>query len=669
MSSRRRFGTLRLKRNEMIPPVGGDHLGGSVRMVEKEAPPSQKRAGRSMRAGGADKLRSLLGEADIYIDPRQSMRLNIFKAGWFIPDNLDKDAGAIEAFDYYAEQPQVEAAHPPLKLVVSKSRESVRRRTVAVKMLRLKLESTALQERPELVVAYFSLYDKATKTYISEEAVIPLHALNTTNLEWVFGDLTNVEMSNALLVCRMYRLTTVKPEDPTRRTSIVASPSAGGPIVLKPFACCVWDGSMLLSDAPVRGRSPLYCAATEAQFAKLPEQIFTDPSDLVRMDDEQVTIIASYGERGEQVPIIRSIHLPRMGVEEPFHRLLLTIHWGKFAKGKKSAPRNIQIRAMICDLNGVSLDATGERGTIIGNPGSFVSSCSTSVIYHSNNPTFNEMLTLPLPPPENLDQYHVYIEISHCSSKGEEPEPFSFTFFQLYDVDKHNIAPDDTYTLRCFKYKHRDNFKNGTANIDEASIGQMSQDPKVQKRSRSAFSTLRGNFKANSLSNRSSGISVSSTQDMGSVDLSEYSMTIDENVILEEENPANEAIKKAQNSVYFLKLSGDEIMVTSRITSHLVSHNEVILDMSRWSRLSEAKVKRLLGALETLTNQEVEDHLQMLVSSLLELLESGMFGDEAFNSLLRVLSRVPYEAGEDVINRVDVPGIHLIVLDHIWYIT
>jgi hypothetical protein len=83
------------------------------------------------------------------------------------------------------------------------------------------------------------------------------------------------------------------------------------------------------------------------------------------------------------------------------------------------------------------------------------------VLYHHNNPTYNEQIIVRLPSPESLSKFHLYFEFRHCSSsleKDESSDCFSFTYMPLItdkvgDLDV--LIEDKVHVRPCFKYQYK----------------------------------------------------------------------------------------------------------------------------------------------------------------------------------------------------------------------
>lgn len=137
--------------------------------------------------------------------------------------------------------------------------------------------------------------------------------------------------------------------------------------------------------------------------------------------------------------------------------LFITLDRGEFERGGKSTPKNIEVTVMLKDSAGrVIPDCLCGASGIDSS-----SSYKSMLLYHNNQPSWNETLRLAVPI-EGFPTAHVLFGFSHCSTRDRtEPKLFGFSFIRLMEQSGATL-PDGTHDL--YVYKCDDLGKLATAN-------------------------------------------------------------------------------------------------------------------------------------------------------------------------------------------------------------
>ena len=121
--------------------------------------------------------------------------------------------------------------------------------------------------------------------------------------------------------------------------------------------------------------------------------------------------------------------------------LYLTVEKGVFERGGKAAARNIEVRALVIDKDGRTVE------NCIFDCASEASAGATysqgPVLYHNNSPVWAETLRLQVP----IDKFynaHVRLEYRHCSAKDKgDKKLLGFSFVFLMEADETTVKDGD----------------------------------------------------------------------------------------------------------------------------------------------------------------------------------------------------------------------------------
>lgn len=130
------------------------------------------------------------------------------------------------------------------------------------------------------------------------------------------------------------------------------------------------------------------------------------------------------------------------------HEFYITLVEGEFSQGRKTAAKNIQVRVSLCS-NGEKID----KSIIKGRGAMAAATCeySSTVLYHSNTPKWDEVLSIVIPSEiEELEKCYLMFELFHCSSSNEF-KPFGISYLSLIDPKSLAVIHDDDHYLKVFE--------------------------------------------------------------------------------------------------------------------------------------------------------------------------------------------------------------------------
>ena len=128
--------------------------------------------------------------------------------------------------------------------------------------------------------------------------------------------------------------------------------------------------------------------------------------------------------------------------------LYITLAGGKFSQDKKTAAKNVEVKMTVVLDNGSGLPCL-KRGTGMQLQPS--DNYRSSVYYHNNNPTFNELVHMAVPTGELFERAHLLFFISHTKDDKKTARSVgSFAFLPLTEENGAAIA-DGPHALPCYK--------------------------------------------------------------------------------------------------------------------------------------------------------------------------------------------------------------------------
>ncbi|KAK9768302.1 Deoxycytidine kinase 1 [Basidiobolus ranarum] len=353
----------------------------------------------------------------------------------------------------------------------------------------------------EYTELHFSLFNKTTSKFISEVFLIVLTSQGMprdTNrigrLRTLFSDLSRKDISDQVyLVCRIVRIGRTllldKATDLSSSSSVdisnrVNSTKIGNEInsYRRPFGCAVLAVSDILQagdqvDTLRECVVKIFTPWNDTTFATLHESIINQTGEYEQSPRAESICVSFRVFQGQAQTLIREhptllLDIPltsRLGFPDVVlpgdsrNAMHLTICSGDFQQGRRTTAKNIQVKVEVRSNtgNGSALDGAICRGSGEAN----VTRYESVVIYHSNNPRWDESIKIELTP-DVFKSAHIFFTFRHCSSKEQsgssislgskekstDSSIFAFAFLPLSLDNHHTIVSDDTHSLTLYKY-------------------------------------------------------------------------------------------------------------------------------------------------------------------------------------------------------------------------
>lgn len=68
---------------------------------------------------------------------------------------------------------------------------------------------------------------------------------------------------------------------------------------------------------------------------------------------------------------------------------------------------------------------------------------------------FREHIVVHLPPQKHMEQCHIYLEFSHCSTSEKLPLPFAFAFMHIMNPRIYTIVRNGRYFVGMYEYSKK----------------------------------------------------------------------------------------------------------------------------------------------------------------------------------------------------------------------
>ncbi|CAG8566604.1 19239_t:CDS:2, partial [Racocetra fulgida] len=361
--------------------------------------------------------------------------------------------------------------------------------------LDLKAWVASISSPGEFTELYFSLYTKADSRFITEEYFIvlnhngvPKDEAKIGKIRTLFTDLSPHDIQEQIyLLCRIVRTGSMKmidkdlPKETGSMSSLFSKTSkdldntdqnshvstkSSPQTFRRPFGCAVLEISHLLQGKEKETFSEhamqIYVPVQESTFATLHEDIIhsrvKEYEKSPRAEMISVSIRPYYGETAtiikENTALLQDIPITsRLGFADVVfpgdtrNEIYLRFLSGDFTQGRAATSRNIQITVEVKLDTGETLENAISQGS--GEPR--VTHFDSLVFYHSNNPTWGELIKLNIPI-ELFEHAHIFMTFRHRSTKDKkEDKIFAFAYMPLFQENQAFIS-DGKHTVILYKY-------------------------------------------------------------------------------------------------------------------------------------------------------------------------------------------------------------------------
>ncbi|CAG8443325.1 12058_t:CDS:2 [Acaulospora colombiana] len=358
--------------------------------------------------------------------------------------------------------------------------------------LDLKAWVASISAPGEYTELYFSLYTKANGQFITEEYFIvlnhngvPKDESKIGKMRTIFTDLSPHDIQEQIyLLCRIVRTGSMKmtdrdkelPKESSSMTSRFTKSSKESEHIeqsklapqtfRRPFGCAVLDISHLFQGKEKETMSEhvmhIYVSSQESTFSTLHEDIIYDRikeyEKSPRAEMVSVSIRPYYGETAtiikENLALLQDIPITsRLGFADVVfpgdtrNEIYIRLLSGDFTQGRTATAKNIQATIEVRLNTGETLENVISQGS--GEPR--MTQFESLVFYHSNNPTWGELIKLNIPE-ESFEQAHLFLTFRHRSTKDKkEDKIFAFAYMPLFPENCTFIS-DGKHCLTLFKY-------------------------------------------------------------------------------------------------------------------------------------------------------------------------------------------------------------------------
>ncbi|ORX96112.1 hypothetical protein K493DRAFT_337071 [Basidiobolus meristosporus CBS 931.73] len=352
---------------------------------------------------------------------------------------------------------------------------------------------------------HFSLFNRTTAKFISEEFLIVLTSQGMPSdpnrigrLRTLFSDLSQKDISDQLyLVCRIVRigrtlllekskdgleLSSSSVDMPSRMNSLSSRSGSEAINYRRPFGCAVLSVSEMFkasnqADALRESVIKIYTPLNDTTFFSLHESIINQTGEYEQSSRAESICVSFRVFQGQAQVLVREHPTlllgipitPRLGFPDVVlpgdnrNAMHLTLCSGDFQQGRRATAKNIQVKVEVRsnEGNGVPLNGAICRGSGEAN----VTQYDSVVIYHSNNPRWDESIKIEVTP-DIFKSSHIFFTFRHCSSKEQsgstlslgskekstDSSNFAFAFLPLSLDNHHTIVSDGTHSLALYKY-------------------------------------------------------------------------------------------------------------------------------------------------------------------------------------------------------------------------
>lgn len=328
---------------------------------------------------------------------------------------------------------------------------------------------------------YFYLYDAHPNRMrpLSERFVVKISKDGFSNYTeklhsncTVFTDLGAMDLNEDLyIVAVVMRVGKIIQSESVKKMEKTNTGTCGNAMYRRPFGVGVLSLSDLCHyDSTVESEEKEYnfklYQCEEKDFHQLPELIIKKSSgkcSLINTSSQNTQgIVVSLkllhgglGQAQQEQPLLfqGSSITRKMGFPDVImpgdvrNDLFITLERGEFERGGKNTGKNILVTVVVLDVAGNILNEClwGASGM------DSQDSHKSMILYHQNNPYWNEMIRLSVP----IDKFstaHVRFEFRHCSTRDKtEPKLFGFSFARLMDPSGATLTDGhhDMYVYKC----------------------------------------------------------------------------------------------------------------------------------------------------------------------------------------------------------------------------
>ncbi|XP_053200600.1 dedicator of cytokinesis protein 3-like isoform X2 [Panonychus citri] len=212
----------------------------------------------------------------------------------------------------------------------------------------------------------------------------------------------------------------------------------------------------------------LACTSNESDFFQVHDMLYKKHTNkLTQMANTSITVTVKFLTGPDSSKIINenafifqnvSCTTGKMGFPDVImpgdvrNDLYLTLESGEFEKGGKSIPKNVEAHITLYGADAAPIINSISSGCGIDS----VSTYTSQVLYHNNNPRWMESIKVLIPLEVCDLKAHIRIEFRHCSTKENQSQRekdknfLGFCFFPLSD-DKGTIIKDGCHELYLYK--------------------------------------------------------------------------------------------------------------------------------------------------------------------------------------------------------------------------
>lgn len=268
------------------------------------------------------------------------------------------------------------------------------------------------------------------------------------------------------LVCRIYRRGILVYDSKKQKE--------GSRLYKRPFGCCAMSVNALQLEnnigqeyTPPNDSMTIWMPKNEQSFGTVHEAIIGGSKDLEPAPRAKGIALGVSLEAGDLTVLREGDGAKYKGIVVT-HRLELASHGNQVdpanmrndmyinlescvaSQGGKTSAKNVEVVMHVVTENGELIEDSISRGAGDAAP---ESSFRSSVLYHANNPTFDELVKLQIPV-DKFDVCHLLFTFWHVSSSEKKNAPFSFGWLKLVQ-ENGAVIPDGSNSLLTYKPYNR----------------------------------------------------------------------------------------------------------------------------------------------------------------------------------------------------------------------
>ncbi|XP_015795969.1 dedicator of cytokinesis protein 3 isoform X2 [Tetranychus urticae] len=362
----------------------------------------------------------------------------------------------------------------------------------------------------------FYLFDYSTSTQLSEKFVVRFPGTNVNNsngssnlsdgdhpskgsqFSTVFTDLSNINTTGDVFllvqVMRIGKMLSVEGKSSKSAFSSSAtlpsslhSTSASGASAAswsnlrfkRPFGSAIQGLSDFLKSETNEKvfNMKLACTSNECDFYQVHDMLYKKQTNkLTHMTNTSISLVVKFLTGPDSTKIINensyifqnvTCLTGKMGFPDVImpgdvrNDLYLTLESGEFEKGGKSIPKNVEAHTTLYGADAAPIINSISYGCGIDS----VTTYTSQVLYHNNNPRWMESIKVLIPLEVCDLKAHIRIEFRHCSTKENQSQRekdknfLGFCFFPLSD-EKGTIIKDGIHELYLYKSNGQSEIRN-----------------------------------------------------------------------------------------------------------------------------------------------------------------------------------------------------------------